>query len=206
MSLNVDDADGWRFVASVQDQQIAAVGREDAGHGESIDGELFAGGLDLPAGVEEEASAGKGADLFAAGVLRDEDGGGGEASDEESGEREAFFHSEYLCAMGKRRPMPNALVVTFRPGAACCRLYSLRSTLSAMSFTRASGSSSSSGDLLGSFVVLDIGAQDGVEDVIGRKAVGVFLVGAQFGGGRFDRRRFRGMALFRRRLATRERS
>src|SRR5579883_668348 len=48
-------------------------------------------------------------------------------------------HSEYRCAIGKRRPMPNALVVTFNPGAACWRLYSFRSTLQTMSFTSASG-------------------------------------------------------------------
>ena len=53
--------------------------------------------------------------------------------------KQGWFHSVNLWAMGKRRPMPNALVVTFRPGAACWRLYSLRSTLSAMSRTRLSG-------------------------------------------------------------------
>jgi hypothetical protein len=47
------------------------------------------------------------------------------------------FHPENLCAMGIRRPTPNALVVTFNPGAACWRLYSLRSTLLTISCTRA---------------------------------------------------------------------
>src|SRR5262249_31129325 len=36
--------------------------------------------------------------------------------------------STYFCAMGILRPIPKARLVTFSPGAACSRLYSLRST------------------------------------------------------------------------------
>ncbi len=36
--------------------------------------------------------------------------------------------STYFCAIGMRRPSPKARLVTFNPGAACSRLYSLRST------------------------------------------------------------------------------
>jgi hypothetical protein len=39
------------------------------------------------------------------------------------------------CAIGKGRPNPKAREVIFNPGAACFRLYSLRSTSSAISFT-----------------------------------------------------------------------
>ena len=76
MSLGVDDADGWRLVASIEDQQIAAIGRERARHGKRVDSELFAGGLDFPAVIKEESAAGEGAGLFAVRGLRDEDCGG----------------------------------------------------------------------------------------------------------------------------------
>jgi len=39
-----------------------------------------------------------------------------------------FFQSTYLCAIGIFRPIPKARLVTFKPGAACSRLYSFRST------------------------------------------------------------------------------
>ena len=42
-------------------------------------------------------------------------------------------------AMGKRRPTPKALEVTRKPGAACLRLYSLRSTFCVISRTSSSG-------------------------------------------------------------------
>ena len=42
--------------------------------------------------------------------------------------RPAPPHSTNRWAMGIRRPLPNARLVTFRPGTACARLYSLRST------------------------------------------------------------------------------
>jgi len=38
------------------------------------------------------------------------------------------FESTYFCAIGIRRPTPNARLVTFSPGAACSLLYSFRST------------------------------------------------------------------------------
>src|ERR1700722_21006284 len=37
--------------------------------------------------------------------------------------------------MGNRRPIPNDFLVTFNTGAACCRLYSLRSTSCITDFT-----------------------------------------------------------------------
>src|SRR5262249_15664230 len=40
-------------------------------------------------------------------------------------------HVGVLCAIGTRRPLPNAFIETFRPGAACFRLYSARSTCEA---------------------------------------------------------------------------
>src|SRR6185312_14086528 len=59
----------------------------------------------------------------------------------ESGrQKQTEFHPENLCAIGIRRPTPKALVVTFNPGAACWRLYSLRSTLLTISCTSSSGS------------------------------------------------------------------
>jgi len=38
------------------------------------------------------------------------------------------LQSTYFCAIGMRRPTPKARLVTFKPGAACSRLYSFRST------------------------------------------------------------------------------
>ena len=38
----------------------------------------------------------------------------------------------YSAAMGRRRPVPNARVVTFNPTGACLRLYSFRSTMRTM--------------------------------------------------------------------------
>src|SRR5258706_519707 len=46
-----------------------------------------------------------------------------------------FYLSPSRCAIGRRRPMPKALVVTRRQGGACLRLYSLRSILRTMSRT-----------------------------------------------------------------------
>src|SRR5579884_1281285 len=45
------------------------------------------------------------------------------------------FQGMYRCAIGNGRPKPKALEVIFSPGAACLRLYSLRSTSQAMSRT-----------------------------------------------------------------------
>ena len=39
-------------------------------------------------------------------------------------------------------------------------------------------------NLLGGAVALDVGFEDGVENVVGRERVGVALAGAEFGGGR----------------------
>jgi hypothetical protein len=41
---------------------------------------------------------------------------------------ESLPQSTYFCAIGIRRPTPNARLVTLMPGAACSRLYSLMST------------------------------------------------------------------------------
>jgi hypothetical protein len=78
-----------------------------------------------------------------------------------------------------RRPTPKARGVIFRPGAACLRLYSLRSTLRATSLTTASGSPARRGR--GGEAFLDVALEDGVEHVVGRQAVLVGLVGAQLG-------------------------
>ncbi len=58
--------------------------------------------------------------------------------------------------MGKRRPTPNALVVTFKPGAACWRLYSLRSTLLHDAFHQPDVQAQAIGDLARRTVLLDI--------------------------------------------------
>ncbi len=57
----------------------------------------------------------------------------------EHGDANGHSHSKNLCAMGNRRPMPKAFDVTLKPGAACWRLYSLRSTLLTMSRTSSIG-------------------------------------------------------------------
>src|SRR5207302_10455214 len=41
-----------------------------------------------------------------------------------------------------------------------------------------------SDDLLEAAVVLDVGLEDGIEDLVGRQAVGIELTGAELGGGR----------------------
>src|SRR5437899_984507 len=46
--------------------------------------------------------------------------------------------SRYRCATGNRRPTPNALLVTFNPGAAWRRLYSFKSIKRITRFTIAS--------------------------------------------------------------------
>ena len=45
------------------------------------------------------------------------------------------FHGMYRCTIGMRRPIPKANGVIFSPGAACLRLYSLRSTFPSTSAT-----------------------------------------------------------------------
>ena len=80
--------------------------------------------------------------------------------------------------------MPKDLAVTLSTGAACWRLYSLRSTSLTTRRTSSRSTPRLGGDLLWRFVALDVGFEDGVENVVGRQRVGVLLVGAQFGGGR----------------------
>ena len=50
-----------------------------------------------------------------------------EATDYSGSEDTRLSYSSNLAAMGMRRPMPKALEVIFRPGAACRRLYSFLS-------------------------------------------------------------------------------
>ena len=102
------------------------------------------------------------ADVFAPGGLRRSEPQRTNISERD---RDISFHSENLWAIGKRRPMPNALVVTFRPGAACWRLYSLRSTLLTMSWTKSIGKTHASGDLLRRAILLNVGFENPVEHV-----------------------------------------
>ncbi len=129
----LEHADRRQAIPAVQHQQVLAVRRKRRRHRKRFDGNLFARGPQHPAAVEQEAAPGRRPHLLARRRLGSEDQG----QDNEKN-RGSKSHSENLCAMGKRRPMPKAFVVTFRPGAACCRLYSLRSTLLMMSFTNSS--------------------------------------------------------------------
>ncbi len=86
--------------------------------------------------------------------------------------------------MGKRRPTPKALVEILMPGAACWRLYSLRSIRRTTKLDHLWVKASERGDLLGGFQVVDILFEDAVENVIGRKRIAILLVGPQLGGGR----------------------
>ena len=86
--------------------------------------------------------------------------------------------------MGKRRPTPKALVEILMPGAACCRLYSLRS-MRRMTTRITSASKPVSATISGGgFQIADILFEDAVEHVIGRKRIAILLVRAQLGGGR----------------------
>src|SRR5262245_41853419 len=98
----------------------------------------MAGRLDAPSAVEQESTGGQGPDLLARRRL-----GHQQRRQTQEKNQENRSHSVYFCAIGKRRPIPNALVVTFSPGAACCRLYSLRSTFLMMFRTRSRGKSCS---------------------------------------------------------------
>ena len=87
--------------------------------------------------------------------------------------------------------MPKDLEVTLRTGAACWRLYSERSTRRTTCWTRSSGKPFFCGNALRRLVALDVGFEDGIENVVGRQRIGVHLAGAQFGGRRLreDRQR-----------------
>ena len=61
----------------------------------------------------------------------------GRQQEEETERLDQRVQLTYFCTMGIRRPTPKASGVIFNPGAACLRLYSLRSTLRAMSLTTA---------------------------------------------------------------------
>ena len=142
----------------VQDQQILAVLRQSGGHRKRIQRNLSAGGLQRPAAVEQKPPPSSGPDLLAwrrrLGNQRIN------APQGRTSRRCCVFHSVNLCAIGNRRPIPNALVVTFRPGAACCRLYSLRSTLLMMSRTSAISTSSLVRDFRGALRLLHVALQD----------------------------------------------
>ena len=97
----------------------------------------------------------------------------------------SFFHSVNLCAMGKRRPMPNAFVVTFRPGAACWRLYSFRSTLTQCR-APAPADTHFLGDSSGLTAPRCTARMRSSTSYSG--AVAVFLVGTQFADGGFAKR------------------
>ena len=80
--------------------------------------------------------------------------------------------------------MPNDLEVTFRTGAACWRLYSERSTRRTTCWTRSRENPCSAAICFRSLVALDVGLDNGIENVVGRQRIGVLLVRAQLGRGR----------------------
>ena len=83
--------------------------------------------------------------------------------------------------------MPNDLEVTFRTGAACWRLYSERSTRRTTCSDEIERKTVLGGDALRSLVALDIGLDDGIEDLVGRQRIGVHLARPQLGRGRLVR-------------------
>ncbi len=133
---SIDHADARRFISAVQHQHKSAVGRNRRRHRKRVQRHLIAHRRDLPAVRQQDAAIGLPAHRFSSGRLRPQ----GHRENQHQRKTQNLFHSENLCAMGNLRPMPKALVVTFRPGAACWRLYSLRSTLFTISFTNSSGS------------------------------------------------------------------
>ena len=86
--------------------------------------------------------------------------------------------------------MPNARRVILTPGADWRRLYSARSTRRATART-VSRSKPAADDLLDGVVLLDVGLQDRVEDVVGRQGVGVLLARPQLRRRRLGERRLR---------------
>ena len=82
--------------------------------------------------------------------------------------------------MGIRRPTPKARLVTFRPRAACLRLYSVRSTRR-MTLLHHLGVEAGGDDLVGAQFFLDVPVEDRLQHVVGRQRVLVGLVGAQLG-------------------------
>ena len=85
---------------------------------------------------------------------------------------------EKRLVIGTRRSRPNALSVMRGPSGVCRRLYSERSTSEMMRRTTASSNPSAMIDVA-ERVVLDVDLEDRVEDLVGRQALVVALVGAQ---------------------------
>ena len=136
------------------------------------------------------------ADLLAPGRLRAQHGRA--QNHERDAQRYLFIfeysYSEYRCAMGKRRPMPNALVVTFNPGAACWRLYSLRSTLFAMSPpVRAAGACFRRSARRA--VLLDVRFENRIQHFVRRQRIGILLIRPQLGRRRLGEHAFRNRAV-----------
>src|SRR5579872_865170 len=137
-AFEVDHTQRMRLVSAVQHNHVAAVASEHRRHRKRIQRHLLPRRLYAPAAVQKKLAVRLHADLLprcGLGRCRNRKHEHGQEC-EPATDR---FHSENLWAIGKRRPMPNALVVTFRPGAACWRLYSLRSTLLMMSRTSSIG-------------------------------------------------------------------
>ena len=83
-----------------------------------------------------------------------------------------------FCATGIRRPMPNARGDTFKPGAACRRLYSLKLILFTTSLTTAA-SKPRADDFRLAQIFHDIQIQNRVQNFIRRQRILVRLVGPQ---------------------------
>ena len=84
----------------------------------------------------------------------------------ERGSSPVYLTPSSTCAIGMRRPLPNAFVETFSPGAACCRLYSARSICRAMPATSASGAPASRATAAGGLVPFDESLEDAVEELV----------------------------------------
>src|SRR5579883_471953 len=137
LARKIDHADRRRIIAAIEHQQILAIAGNRLAHRKGIHRNLLPGRPQDPSAIEQEPSIRQRPYLFMRiarirRVLRGKQNTHGKEIDKK-------FHSVNLCAIGKRRPTPNAFGVIRRPGAACWRLYSLRSTLRMISRTRSRG-------------------------------------------------------------------
>ncbi len=79
--------------------------------------------------------------------------------------------------------------MTFSPGGACLRLYSLRSTWRATPTDQIEREIVVLSDFFRAAQIFDIGFQDAIEHVVRRKAVLIGLIGAKFSGRSFGENR-----------------
>src|SRR5579883_2952754 len=136
LARKIDHADRRRIIAAIEHQQILAVVGNGLAHRKRIHRNLLPGRPQDPSAIEQEPSIRQRPYLLMRivrirRVLRGK-------QNTNSKEIDKKFHSVNLCAIGKRRPTPNAFGVIRNPGAACCRLYSLRSTFRTISRTSSS--------------------------------------------------------------------